>query len=190
MQEDNNLLKEVDSILKELFPICRSISGPGLRETLSFLNSISPFEIKSFKSGTEFYDWEIPKEWSIKDAYIKDQNGNRVVDFKESNLHVVNYSIPVQGKFPYDELKNKIHTLPNLPDAIPYRTSYYNNDWGFCMTHNAFLSLDPDMVYEVQIDSQLEIGEINYGETFLKVREERKLFSLPILAIPLSAMIT
>jgi len=175
MDLDKKLIEQVDIILKELFPICRSISGSGLRETLSYLNKITSFDIKSFESESKYYDWQMPKEWKINDAFIKDSKGNRVVDFKESNLHVVNYSIPVDGLFSYKELKKKIHTLPDLPNAIPYRTTYYNDDWGFCMTHNAFKMLDTEMHYEVKIDSKLECGEINYGEIFLQGENKKEI---------------
>ena len=117
-------------------------------------------------SGTPVFDWTVPKEWNIHDAYIKDSSGRRVVDFEKCNLHVLNYSVPVRTTMPLSELKPHLFTLPNHPDWIPYRTSYYKKDWGFCLTHNQMLAL-ADGDYEVCIDSSLEDGHLTYGECFV-----------------------
>ena len=122
------LIKEADDLLHELFPFCRSITGPGLRDTLEIAKKKAFFEIKEFSSGETHYDWVIPDEWTINDAYIKDSKGDKIVDFKECNLHVMNYSIPVDKTISFDELKEHLHFLPDLPEAIPYRTSYYNKN--------------------------------------------------------------
>ncbi len=150
-----------------LFPLCRSISGDGVRQTLKAIQSHIPLDIHEVPSGTEVFDWTIPKEWNIRDAYIKNAKGERIVDFKKSNLHLLNYSIPVHKKLSLDELKKHLITLPDQPDLIPYRTSYYKETWGFCLSHHQFEQLD-DEIYEVFIDSSLENGSLSYGEYLLK----------------------
>ena len=122
---------------KDLFPICRSITGEGTRLTLKYFEKINP-ELKrlKFKSGTKVFDWEIPKEWNIKNAYIEHESGKKFANFKENNLHIVGYSKPMNIKISKKELVKKIHSIKNQPDAIPYVTSYYNEDWGFCMSEN------------------------------------------------------
>ncbi len=150
----------------ELFPICRSITGDGTRKTLQLIKERIPLELMEVPSGTQVLDWTIPKEWNIRDAYIKDASGNRVVDFRKCNLHVVNYSIPVHQKLPLNELKKYLHTIPAHSDWIPYRTSYYKEDWGFCLSHAQAGAL-PDGEYEVLIDSSLAEGHLSYGELLL-----------------------
>ena len=154
-------------LLRELYPICRSITGNGVRETLKILQREIPLQIKEVPTGTEVFDWTIPKEWNLKDAYIKNSKGEKIIDFKESNLHVVNYSGPVRKCVTLDELKNHLFTLPEHPDWIPYRTSYYNENWGFCISHKQFLELKEDN-YEVCIDSSLEDGYLTYGEYYIE----------------------
>ncbi|MGZ0087101.1 DUF2172 domain-containing protein [Caldibacillus thermoamylovorans] len=121
----------IDQLFDELFPITRSITGEGVRKTISILKKYIPLEMFSVKTGTKVFDWEIPKEWMIKEAWIKDEEGNEIVNMKNHNLHVVNYSIPVNKKMSLEELKPFIHTIPRLPEAIPYVTSYYKERWGF-----------------------------------------------------------
>ena len=150
----------------ELFPICRSITGDGIRKTLQQIQKVIPAELHEIASGTEVFDWVIPREWNIRDAYIKDATGARVVDFRQSNLHVVNYSVPVHARLPFTELKKHLFTLPEHPDWIPYRTSYYREDWGFCLSHNQLQQFH-DAEYEVSIDSTLEDGRLNWAECFL-----------------------
>ncbi|MFX1451342.1 MAG: DUF4910 domain-containing protein [Promethearchaeota archaeon] len=159
--------KEIYDLIKKLFPICRSITGNGLRETLNIIKGIIPIDIIEVPSGTKVFDWIIPKEWNINDAYIKNSNEEKIVDFKKSNLHVVSYSIPIRKKMDLKELKKKIHTLPEYPDYIPYLTSYYQEDWGFCIAYNQYKKLENDM-YEVVIDSNLKPGSLSYGELFIK----------------------
>ena len=154
-------------LLSELYPICRSITGNGVRKTLSKIKRIVPLEIHEVPSGTKVFDWVVPKEWNIRDAYIKNSKGEKIVDFKKSNLHVLNYSVPIQKKVSLQELKEHLFTLPEHPDWIPYRTSYYNKNWGFCMTHNQFKNLEED-TYEVCIDSTLHDGHLTYGEFYLQ----------------------
>lgn len=157
---------EMHELMTKLFPICTSITGDGVRKSLSILKNHIDLEIIEVKSGTPVFDWTIPKEWNIQDAYIIDPSGKKIIDFKNSNLHVVSYSVPIHKKISLTELKSHIHTLPEMPDAIPYLTSYYNENWGFCMKHNEFEKLQ-EGEYEIMIDSTLENGSLTYGE-FLK----------------------
>lgn len=149
----------------ELYPICRSITGEGVRKTLARINQRIPLQLSEVPSGTAVFDWTVPKEWNIRDAYIKDSSGNRVVDFDKHNLHVLNYSTPVQATMRLSDLRQHLFTLPEHPDWIPYRTSYYQENWGFCLTHNQLLGLK-DGDYEVCIDSALQEGHLSYGECY------------------------
>ncbi len=153
-------------LIEALYPICRSITGNGVRETLRILSERIPLSIHEVPTGTRVLDWTVPREWNIRDAYIKDSLGNKVVDFRRSNLHVVNYSVPVRATLTLSELKPHLRTLPDLPDWVPYRTSYYTESWGFCLSHRQYLSLR-DERYEVVIDSSLEPGHLTYGELLL-----------------------
>jgi aminopeptidase-like protein len=157
--------KRLHAFAAELYPICRSITGQGIRQTLAAIQQQIPLELHEVKSGTHVFDWEVPQEWNIKDAYIKDATGARIVDFKKNNLHVLNYSLPIQATMSLEDLRPHLHTIPEHPDWIPYRTSYYKRDWGFCLTHNQLLALR-DGNYEVCIDSTLENGHLTYGECF------------------------
>lgn len=161
-------------LIVSLYPLCRSITGNGVRETLKMLKEIIPLEVHEIPTGTAVFDWIIPKEWNIRDAYIKNSRGERIVDFQKSNLHVVNYSVPINEKMPFRELKNHLFTLPEYPEWIPYRTSYYKEDWGFCLSHNQFLSLK-DKEYEVRIDSTLKKGHLSFGEYYLKGQTEEEI---------------
>lgn len=159
--------RQMHELMSELYPICRSITGEGFRQTQNILKENIPLEIYEVPTGMEVFDWRVPKEWHIKDAYIKNSIGKKVVDFKRSNLHVISYSLPVRRKMSLKELREHLLTLPEHPDWIPYRTSYYKENWGFCLSHNDFLNLKED-TYEVVIDSTLEDGHLNYGECYLK----------------------
>ncbi len=165
--------QELHRFAADLFPICRSITGDGLRQTLAMIAKRVPLQISEIPSGTAAFDWTIPKEWNIRDAFIKAPGGKRVVDFRESNLHVMNYSVPVRATMPLSELRPHLYTIPDRPDWIPYRTSYYKENWGFCLTHNQLAALN-DHEYEVCIDSNLEDGHLTYGELFLpgELRDE------------------
>lgn len=150
----------------EIYPICRSITGNGVRETLGHIKEHIDLTVHEVPSGTKVFDWEIPKEWNICDAYIRTPVGGKIADFKTHNLHVLNYSRPVSEKLSLSELKPHIFTLPDQPDLIPYRTSYYNDNWGFCMRHDQLESLE-DGIYEAFIDSDHdENGSLTYGEYF------------------------
>lgn len=154
---------EMYGLIKDLFPICRSITGDGVRRSLDILGKHVPLKIHEVPSGTPVFDWTVPMEWNIKDAYIKNSKGKKIIDFAKTNLHVLNYSMPVRKKVSLTELKEHIFTVPEHPDWIPYRTSYYKKNWGFCMSHNQFQALADDE-YEVFIDSTLENGFLTYGE--------------------------
>ena len=155
--------REIHSLAEELYPICRSITGNGLRRTLSILQGHVPLTIHEVPTGTRVFDWEIPKEWHIEDAYVLSEQGTRVIDFQRSNLHVVNYSAPVRTTMTLSELRPHLHSLPDKPDWIPYRTSYYNEDWGFCVAQRELDSL-PEGTYTAVIDSRFFDGALSYGE--------------------------
>jgi aminopeptidase-like protein len=162
---------ELYALVEELYPICRSITGAGLRATLDAIERFVPLSRAEVPTGRRVFDWEIPKEWNIRDAYIKNAAGERVVDFKKHTLHVVNYSSPVRARMTLAELKPHLFSLPAYPDWIPYRTSYYRETWGFCMTHRALEAL-ADGEYEVCIDSTLEAGALTVAEAYLPGESE------------------
>ncbi len=153
-------------MVEELYPLCRSITGNGVRQTLALIGRRIPLTAHELPTGTKVFDWTIPKEWNIRDAYIKNSQGERVVDFRRSNLHVVNYSTPIHTTLPLSELKLHLHSLPEQPTCIPYRTSYYKEAWGFCMSHQELMRLEEGQ-YEVCIDSSLTDGHLSYAECFL-----------------------
>jgi len=161
--------EELHGFATELYPICRSITGDGIRRTLALIQNRIALETSEVPTGTAAFDWTIPKEWNIRDAYIKDAAGKRVVDFLQCNLHVMNYSVPVHKTMTLAELKPHLFTLLENPDWVPYRTSYYQENWGFCLSHNQMLALE-DGDYEVCIDSTLEDGHLTYGECYLPGR--------------------
>ena len=167
MLETSSLGDEIYSLIRELYPICRSITGEGFRETLARIQKEIPLDVHEVPSGTQVFDWTVPKEWNIRDAYVKNSRGERIIDFKRHNLHVVNYSVPVHRKMSLAELRTHLHTLPNQPDWIPYRTSYYKESWGFCLSHNQLQAMREDE-YEVCIDSALENGSLTYGQCYLR----------------------
>ena len=154
---------ELCELVRELYPICRSISGDGVRQTFERLAPLLPLTVTEVPSGTAVFDWTVPREWNIRDAWIADSDGNRVVDFHASNLHVLGYSLPVRKTLPLHELREHLFTHPTEPDWIPFRTSYYNENWGFCLSQRQLDGL-PEGDYEVCIDSSLADGSITYAE--------------------------
>lgn len=166
--------KQMYKLIKRLFPICRSITGNGVRKTLNIIQEIIPMTQKEIPSGTKVFDWTVPDEWNIKDAYVKDKKGNRIIDFKKSNLHIVGYSIPFEGKLSLKELKEHLYTLPEQPEVIPYITSYYRRRWGFCLADNDYKQLKEGM-YEVNIDSTLKPGSLTYGELIIKGKTDEEI---------------
>jgi len=172
-EKTSEIGNEMYALMTELYPICRSITGEGVRKTDEIISRHIPLEIHEVPTGTKVFDWTIPKEWNIRDAYIIDPKGKKIVDFKKSNLHVLNYSTPIDTKMSLDELKPHLFTLPNKPDVIPYRTSYYDENWGFCLSHNQFSKLE-DGQYEVKIDSTLREGSLTFAEYYLpgKIEDE------------------
>lgn len=165
----------IDIYLTKLFPITRSITGNGNRETLKNLQEQIPLNILEYLSNQKVYDWTIPKEWNIKDAWIKNSRGEKIIDFNVSNIHVVSYSIKVHKKISFSELKKNLHYLQELPQAIPYRTSYYNENWGFCISYEQYQELfNEDEEYEVYIDSQLENGSLSIGELLIEGKSKQE----------------
>jgi aminopeptidase-like protein len=157
---------EMYELISQLYPICRSITGDGLRETLNIVKGHIPLELHEVSSGTQVFDWTVPREWNIRDAYVKNSRGERVIDFKKSNLHVVSYSTPIKKRVSLEELRGHLFTLPEYPEWVPYRTSYYKENWGFCLSYKRFLELQ-DEEYEVCIDATLKDGHLTYGEYYL-----------------------
>jgi len=165
---------QIYATMKRLWPICRSITGDGVRQTLAILRERLPeMVVHEVPSGTRCFDWVVPKEWAIRDAYIIAPDGSKVLDFSDSNLHVVNYSVPVDMEIDFDDLQPHLHSLPEQPQAIPYVTSYYKEDWGYCLPHAVRENL-PSGRYRVRIDSDLKDGNLTYGEIFLRGASDRE----------------
>ncbi|MGH7288922.1 MAG: DUF4910 domain-containing protein [Myxococcota bacterium] len=165
---------ELYELIRELYPFCRSLTGDGVRETLRILQRYVPLEIHEVPSGTPVFDWTVPREWNLRAAWIDSCDGRRVVDARDSNLHVVSYSTPVRRRVSLEELRAHLHSLPDRPSWIPYRTSYYHESWGFCVTEQQLASLtDPE--YDVCIDSTLAPGSLCYGEWLLRGRSAREI---------------
>jgi len=159
---------EMYSWAQDLFPICRSLTGAGVRDTLSYLKKLLPdLDVHEIKSGDNVLDWQVPQEWNIKDAYVKNEKGEKIIDFHQNNLHVVSYSEPIDTTLQLKDLQRNLHSLPEQPDAIPYITSYYSRNWGFCLTQEQRDSLK-DEKYHVFIDSELKKGVLNYADLVIK----------------------
>jgi aminopeptidase-like protein len=159
---------ELFDLTKRLFPITRSITGNGVRESLKIVQEYVPdFKIREFPSDTPVYDWTIPKEWNIEEAFIADTNGHRIINFEDNGLHVMGYSTPINEKLSFGELLPHLHSLPNLPKAIPYRTSYFKEDWGFCLSQDQLNSFDQNAEYHVVIKATLEPGHLTLADSIL-----------------------
>jgi len=154
------------ALAARLYPICRSITGNGVRQSLRILSEMIPLELHEVPSGTPVFDWTVPREWNIRDAYVANARGERVIDFRRHNLHVVQYSAPVRARMTLDDLRSRLFSIPERPNAIPYRTSYYKETWGFCLTDTQLRALQPGE-YEVVIDASLTDESLTYGELFL-----------------------
>jgi aminopeptidase-like protein len=188
---------EIKHYLEKLFPITRSLSGDGNKKTLEILSEIFPIKIKKYPSGKKVFDWKIPEEWNIKDGWIKNSKGEKIVDFKKNNLHVVGYSIPVHKKVGRKEMLSHLHFLKDLPEAIPYKTSYYKKYWGFCVSYNDFVkNFSKDDIYEVFIDSEHKNGFMLTGEIFIKGKKKDEILISTYICHPslgndnLSGMVT
>ncbi|WP_157017454.1 DUF4910 domain-containing protein [Mesorhizobium xinjiangense] len=178
--EDIDAGQAIYDLASRLYPICRSITGEGVRRTLAILGEHLPLEQRDVASGTPVFDWTVPKEWVIRSATIKDMAGRTVLDFADHTLHVLNYSRPFSGTVSREDLLAHIHTLPDQPDLIPYRTSYYAENWGFCMPHRRLAELT-EAQYRIEIDSELKDGTLTYGEYLHRGETEREfLFSAHI----------
>jgi len=171
------------NLMKDLFPITRSITGDGLRESLELIRQEIPIKVHEVCTGTQAFDWTVPKEWNIREAYIKDPNGNVIVDFKTNNLHVVNYSVPVSMSIDLDELQTHLYSAEDMPDAIPYVTSYYEERWGFCLPHKQRINLKEGR-YTVFIDSELRDGSLSYGELVISGEQTEEIFLSTYLCHP------
>lgn len=167
---------EIYNLATKLWPINRSITGEGVRETLNIISELLPsLKIYSVPSKTKVFDWVVPKEWFVREAYIITPEGKKICDFSKNNLHLIGYSIPFQGKISFEELKKHLYTLPDQPSAIPYVTSYYEERWGFCLSQEQYNTLS-NGTYEVVIDSNLFDGELNYGELIIKGKSDKEIF--------------
>jgi aminopeptidase-like protein len=163
---DRQPVIDLHGLIRELFPINRSLTGSGVRKTLNILSRYIDLHIHEVESGTAVLDWHVPMEWNIRSGTIATLSGHRLVDFNDNNLHVLGYSKPVQGVLSRAELAQRVHTLPDQPDLIPYRTGYFADDWGFCLPHNLWQTMTDDY-YRVEIDSDISHGSLSYGELFL-----------------------
>ena len=161
------------ALAERLYPIPRSITGDGVRRTLAILRESVPLEVREVPSGTPVFDWTVPKEWNVREAWIRDPEGRKFVDFADHSLHLVGYSMPVHERLPLARLREHLHTLPEQPDLVPYRTSYYSETWGFCLPHRVVEGLS-EGEYEVRIDATLEDGSLTYGELAIPGRSDRE----------------
>lgn len=164
---------EMYRLVEELYPICRSITGDGVRKTLERIGRIIPLEIHEVPTGTQVFDWTVPREWNIDEAFIEDSNGTRLIDFRDHSLHVVSYSVPIDRMCDWDELEQHLHTIPEHPDWIPYRTSYYKDNWGFCLAHRDLERFKAGP-YRVVIRSSLTEGSLTYGEAVIPGATEQE----------------
>lgn len=178
------MTNKLEEYFDRLWPICRSITGEGLRESFKILQEVIPLQLTEVPTGTKCFDWTIPKEWNIRDAYIVSPDGRKIAEFKVNNLHLVNYSVPVDKELNYDELLEHLHYIKEQPEAIPYYTSYYNEYWGFCISYNQFVTLPKEGKYRVFIDSDLKEGSLTYGDYVLKGETDEEIMFSSYLCHP------
>jgi aminopeptidase-like protein len=175
---------KINKYFDKLWPICRSITGNGLRASFHILQEIIPLQLHEISTGTSVLDWKIPNEWNIEEAFITDENGNKIIDFKKNNLHVVNYAIPIDKVISFEELLPHLYYKEELPDAIPYVTSYYKEKWGFCLSYRQFLELDKSAKYHVCIKSTLKPGSLTYGDLVIKGKSKKEILFTSYLCHP------
>ena len=176
--------KELENLFDELFPIPRSITGDGFKKSLQILGKIVDLNIIKFKSGAKALDWTVPNEWNIKSAYLLNSRGKKIIDFNDNSLHVVSYSTPVNKILSFKDLDKKIHTIKKLPNAIPYVTSYYHKNWGFCMSHNNYKKLNKKEKYKVVINSKLKKGYLIYSDKVIKGKSKKEILLYTYLCHP------
>jgi aminopeptidase-like protein len=176
--------KEIEYYFDKLWPICRSITGDGLRESFEIIKEIIPLTLHEVSSGSAVYDWTVPDEWNISDAYILTPDGNKIAEFKKNNLHVVNYSVPVDMQCSFQELEPHLFYRKDIPDAVPYITSYYKRQWGFCIDYNTYLTLPREGNYRVIIDSTLKPGSLTYGDLLVPGDSEEEILFTSYLCHP------
>ncbi len=176
--------KELETYFDRLFPICRSITGNGLRQSFEILQEIIPLQLTEVPTGTKCFDWEIPKEWNIEDAYIITPDGKKICDFKKNNLHVLNYSTPIEQEISFEELDKHLFYIKEMPNAIPYVTSYYKENWGFCISYDEYKTLPKNGTYKVVIKSSLEKGSLTYGDLILKGESDKEVLFSTYLCHP------
>lgn len=176
--------QQLESYFDRLWPLCRSITGQGLRESLNILSEIAPMELTEVPTGSRCFDWEVPREWAIRDAYILTPDGSKVADFKVNNLHVFNYSSPIDKELTYDELSRHVRTLPGQPTAIPYVTTYYREQWGFCLEHDTWESLPKEGTYRVVVDAELFDGSLTYGQAVIQGESDQEVLFSTYLCHP------
>jgi len=177
--------KKLMSIAKDLFPINRSLTGDGVRETLNYIKKIYPkLSIKSVPSGKKVFDWKTPLEWKILDGFIQDQNGKKIADYKKNNLHIMSYSSNINKMIAFKDFKKKIYTIKNKPNTIPYVFSFYKKDWGFCMKFNDYKKMDKKQKYKVFIDSKLFKGVMNYAEYIIKGKSKKEILIVSYICHP------
>lgn len=179
----NNLGIKIEAYFDRLWPICRSIMGPGFRRSLDILKEVVPLKYLEFKTGDKVLDWVVPKEWGVNDAYIMDPDGKKIIDFKKNNVHLVGYSIPFSGTLSLSELKDHLHSLPAQPNAIPFVTSYYNEHWGFCLSYNQLKTLRPGK-YKVLVDTKLRDGKLVLGQAILPGKSKKEILFSSYLCHP------
>ncbi len=175
--------KQIEKTFDKLWPLCRSITGDGYQASLDILSKINSFKKIHFKSGTKVFDWVIPQEWNIKNAYIK-YKGQKIIDFKKNNLHVIGYSSAIKKKLTFKDLKNNIFFLKNSPNAVPYLTSYYKKTWGFCLSFNQYKKLKKKGIYDVLIDSSFKKGKLTIGEDIIKGKSSKEIMFSSYLCHP------